>query len=191
MRSRKLLWFMPLVIAVGCNIFPEVFIAPPGTDLNPVLGGLSNTDPFFGRYRLANAPDVDMGDFLLASCGCGDWRVLFSPTDGGQKVQFPIQFYTAGEYSLSGDVLVHGVEDYKAAGGTVHQDFGSFEGKAEIALAKYLMSAERSNAHLQPVDACGLCHIGEDSIFPLPPTHPQKYKTNPRVCFECHSANGQ
>lgn len=190
-RIRQCLWLCLMTIVVGCNIFPSFVITPPSPNMNTVVGGLSNTDPFFGTYRLANAPNVVVGDFLLGSCGCGDWRVLFRPTDGGPQVQFPVQFYTNGEYSPFGDVLVHGSTDYNVAGGMAHQDEGFFEGKAELALARYTMSGNRGDAHLLAVDACGMCHIGEDPIWPLPPTHPQKYKTNPRVCFECHSANGQ
>ncbi len=191
MRLRQVLWLSLVGIVVGCNIFPSFVITPPTDDMTVVLGGLANTEPYFGTYRLANAPEVEMGDFLLASCGCGDWRVLFRPTDGGPQVQFPVQFYTVGEYSPAGSVKVHGTTDYNATDGMVDQDGGVFEGKAELALSRYMMSANRESAHVQSVDACGMCHIGEDSIYPLPPTHPQKYKTNPRVCFECHTVNGQ
>lgn len=191
MRKWQFLWVSFIGIVVGCNVLPSFVITPPTSDMTIVLGGLSNTDPFFGTYRLANAPDVNMGTFLLASCGCGDWRMLFKPDDGSRQTQFPIQFYSVGEYSPNGSIKVHGTTDYNAADGMADQDSGLFEGKAELALAKYFMTAIRESAHVQSVDACGLCHIGEDSIYPLPPTHPQKYKTNPRVCFECHTVDGQ
>jgi len=53
------------------------------------------------------------------------------------------------------------------------------------------IAAVRGEAHEQSEKAYGLCHIGDDSIFPLPPTHLQKYKTDPLLCLECHSVNGQ
>ncbi len=191
MRRLKTFFLSAAALLIGCNIFPASFILPPDPSLITVVGGISNTDPFFGTFKLANAPDVQMGEFLLASCGCGDWRVLFRPSDGSPQTQFPVRFYTAGEYSPAGTVAFHGLEDYYAAAGTVDQDGGGCDGKAELALSRYLMNAQRASAHNQAVEACGLCHIGEDSIFPLPPTHPQKYKTDPHICFECHSVNGQ
>lgn len=190
MRRKACGWLSLIAIVVGCNVFPQ-FIPGPPTDGTVVVGGISNTNPYFGRFRLANAPDVDMGLFMLASCGCGDWRVLFKPDDGSPQSQFPVQFYSTGEYVPTGRVVVQGTEDYKSVFAEVDQDGGLCDGRAELALARYLMSADRQSAHDQSVDACGLCHIGEDSVYPLPPTHPQKYKTNPRVCFECHTVDGQ
>lgn len=183
-----------LLLVVGCDVFSFPIQAPEGMDV--VLGGLSNTQPYFGNYKKANfdpfQPSSD-GIFLLASCGCGDWRVLFKPDDGSQQVQFPVQFYTNGEYAPTGQVTVYGEDEAtsRTVRGVVDQDGGSFDGKGESSDIFQNITAQRGDAHNQPVIACGMCHIGEDSIYPLPPSHPQKYKTDPLVCLECHTVNGQ
>lgn len=187
---RRRVWFVWVVMAVGCETLPA-FITVPAANMTPVVGGISNTNPFFGTFRLNDAPDQDTGIFLLASCGCGDWRVLFKPYDGSRQTQFPVLFYAEGEYAPTGSVAFHGVEDANAASGVVMQDTGTAEGRAELETLRVFMNGVRDNAHDQAVEACGLCHVGEDSVYPLPPSHPDKYKSDPTVCFECHTVNGQ
>jgi hypothetical protein len=160
--------------------------------MNMVPGGMANTSPYFGEYRLASASShgTELGDFLLASCGCGDWRVLFRPNDGSPKTTFPVQFYTSGEYSPMGPIDIYGKDGSNEAAGTVDQDAGQFAGRSQTPAGQFVMEAVRGSAHTASVEACGLCHIGDDSVYPLPPTHPDKYKTNPLVCLECHTVNG-
>jgi hypothetical protein len=179
-----------LVIVVGCNLFPSALTPPEGLTLVP--GGISNTQPYFGNYKLAGA-DVSRGTFMLASCGCGDWRVLFKPDDGSAQTQFPIQFYSLGDYKPTGSITIFGQDDLSgvAVSGTADQDGGLFTGQSQAGLSLSDIAAMRGDAHELSVKACGLCHIGDDAIYPLPPWHPPKYKTNPLVCLECHSVDGQ
>jgi hypothetical protein len=180
-----------LAAAAGCITIPMPFIiAPQG--LTVVPGGITDTRPYFGKLASADAPDQEQGDFLLASCGCGDWRVLMRPADGSPQTQFPVQFYAAGEYVETGDVTVYGtVDGGDALFGTVNQDAGLFDGRAQTGARRELISASRSAAHDLEVTACQLCHIGDDPIWPLPESHPKNYLTNPNVCFDCHTVNGQ
>jgi hypothetical protein len=180
------------LIAVGCNLFPAA-ITPPQF-MNLVPGGISNTNPYFGTYKpqgSAGAQVAPVGNFLLASCGCGDWRVLFRPYDGSPQISFPVQFYSFGDYRPSGLITVHGEKDGVALKASLDQDAGLVMGNSQSSAMFTDFAGQRGDAHNQSVDACGLCHIGDDPIWPLPETHPQKYKTNPRVCFECHSVDGQ
>lgn len=183
-----------LVIATaGCDALPIPILPPDGKI--PVIGGISNTQPFLGTYKPAglNLSGAPGGTFLLASCGCGDWRVLFKPDDGSAQEQFAVHFFSDGAYLPDTPVTVFGKNETtsRTIGGTVNQASGAFTGRAENLLRFQSISATRGNAHNLAVEACGLCHIGEDSIYPLPPTHPDKYKTNPLVCFDCHTVNGQ
>jgi hypothetical protein len=176
-----------ILLIVGCDVF-TAFITLPDAALTIVPGGLSDTRPYFGKYRRADMPDADLGTFMLASCGCGDWRVLFKPDDGSPQTQFPIAFYTSGEYSPTGEIFVYGSEESNRFSGSVNQDVGALDAHAEMLSSRYLAVAGRAAIQEQTVDACLLCHVGDDPIWPLPETHPQKYKTNPRVCLECHEA---
>jgi hypothetical protein len=185
--------FAGLFCIVGCtatDLFAP-FIVPP-EETQPVVGGLADLRPYIGRLQLCENVPIDRGLFMLASCGCGNWRVLFQPNDGSKQVQFPIAFFTNGEYQTTGEVAVYGLEEAKQIGfsGRVNQDAGTITGKAMSGLFRAHASAARGDGHAQPVDACILCHLGDDPVFPLPDTHPDRYKTNPRVCLDCHSANG-
>ncbi len=191
MKLVKRVVFVGLIAFVGCGTTPEGWITQP-TETNLVIGGLNNLQPYFAKLQSPDRSLPDMGDFLLASCGCGDWRVLIRPTNGAPQVQFPVRFYSNGPYQPTGEVAVFGTDDDKGFSGRLNQDSGQVAGNAlNGAMAAYI-DGLRSDPHVgQTVDACIMCHVGDDPIFPLPPTHPQKYKTNPRVCLECHSANGQ
>ncbi len=182
--------FVGLIFMMGCgnDLFAPFIVAPAETDV--VIGGISNLQPFFGTLQCSPESKTDNGVFLLASCGCGDWRVLFKPKNGGKQVQFPILFYSDGAYSPTGEVAVYGVDGDKGFSGRVNQEAGTVSGKGMNGFFRTYASAARTDAHSQPVEACVLCHVGEDPIYPLPDTHPQDYKTNPNVCLNCHSANG-
>lgn len=180
------------VIIVGCNVFPTFITQPDG--LNIIPGGIANTSPFFGSFKLAasdSSAASPLGVFMLASCGCGDWRVLLRSTDGTTQRQFPVQFYSLGEYKTTGVVTVYGESEGELVSAQLDQDAGLVMGRSTNTFGNTDVAALRGSAHDQEVDACGYCHLGDDPIWPLPPQHPPKYKTNPRVCFECHSVNGQ
>ena len=94
--------FAILILFVGCSTVGATLLTLP-TGLSPVVGGIADHRPYFGKFKAA--PDNSEGDFLLATCGCGDWRVLMSTADGKQW-QFPVRFYSTGDYQLTGDVKV-------------------------------------------------------------------------------------
>jgi hypothetical protein len=91
-----------LILFVGCSTVGTAPLTLP-TGLSPVVGGITDLRPYFGKFKAAS--DNSEGDFLLAGCGCGDWRVLMSTADGKQW-QFPVRFYSTGDYQPTGDVKV-------------------------------------------------------------------------------------
>lgn len=180
-----------MVALVGCNIVPA-FITPPAANLKVIPGGIGDVRPYFGDLRLAEGDDLSEAAFLLASCGCGDWRVLVQPHDGGAQQQFPIKFYnTTGDYDDPSDVTVYGADGEIPAefSGILQQLPGQLDARMTKGDARYSVSALRGEAHTT-VTACGMCHLGDDPIYPLPETHPKKYLTDPTVCLECHDAGG-
>lgn len=193
--------FVAVLVVAGCPSDPNgngnnngpFSLDVPSAEKQIVPGGLTDTRPFFGTLKTADDAETPMGDFLLASCGCGDWRVLFV-RDDGTKVQFPVSFYVAGQYTGTGVVDVYGVDGANGFSGSLDQDGGTLAGKGLNAdLQSFIDAARGSSTDPRDVEveACGWCHIGEDSVFPLPPTHPDRYKSDPTVCLECHSVNGQ
>ncbi len=80
--------FSILILFVGCNTGGNQVLTPP-MGLSPVVGGIADLRPYFGKFK--GALDNSEGDFLLATCGCGHWRVLMSTPDGKQW-QFPVRF---------------------------------------------------------------------------------------------------
>ncbi|MFO0973399.1 MAG: hypothetical protein U1A27_08190 [Phycisphaerae bacterium] len=197
MKRRRILWALAGVCTAGCGLVQDLQtlflpITPPGSDMQLVIGGLSDLRPYFGGYSIAERPNEEAGQFLLGSCGCGDWRVLFQPYDGSGQTQFPVRFFSFGPYSTDTVVQAYGTEDNDEVLLDVNQPGGLTGGRARFSGQIRAILAKRGDSHVgQPVDACILCHVGDDPIFPLPAWHPQKYKTNPRVCLECHSANGE
>lgn len=187
----KRVYFIVLLGVVGCgtDYFAPFITAPTEKDI--VIGGIADLHPFIGRVQCNDNASSDMGLFMLASCGCGDWRVLVQPNNGAKQFQFPILFYSDGDYATSGEVAVYAVDGQEGFSGRVDQDAGTVGGRVQNGFFRGFTSAARGDAHAQPVDACILCHLGDDPVFPLPDTHPQAYKTNPRICLDCHSANGQ
>ncbi|HKQ47214.1 MAG TPA: hypothetical protein VJZ71_03985 [Phycisphaerae bacterium] len=186
---RQLLFGIVLII-VGCGVLPA--LSPPPAHMTPVVGGISNTRPFLGNFKIAGA-DASSGTFLLASCGCGDWRALFKPDDGSPQTQMVVLFYSNGAYTPTGEITVYGHDEAtgRIVSGSADQDTGLFIGKSQTTVTLEDIAAQRGDAHDLSVVACGMCHIGDDAIYPLPPYHPDKYKTNPLVCLECHSVDGQ
>src|SRR5512136_3078249 len=84
-----------LILLVGCSpvrystVRTALLTLPTG--LAPVVGWIAGRRPYFGKFKAA--PNNSEGDFLLAGCACGEWRVFFSAADGEQW-QFPVRFYS-------------------------------------------------------------------------------------------------
>ncbi len=185
---------LALLLGAGACTVPvpgdtdDVFIEPPPPDARSVLGGITNTQPYFGRARRADDAG-EVGDFLLASCGCGDWRVLMTPDDGSPQVQLRVLFYTAGEYTPTGSVDVYGQEGEAMIGGTLDQDTGALDARLQQQIARMRVSAQRGVQHSDSAKACVMCHVGDQPIWPQPPNHPA-FQTDPPDCLTCHSVNG-
>ena len=161
--------------------------------LSPVVGGIADQRPYFGKFKAA--PDNFEGDFLLATCGCGDWRVLMSTADGKQW-QFPVHFYSTGDYQPTGDVTVFGQTDTEALFGTVHQDAGLTDGLSDHNTIPLTFSATRGETHSNAASPCVKCHIADNPIWPQPPNHPSRcaggvttgcFTVDPPNCLSCHT----
>ena len=174
--------------AAGCDLF-TIFIQAP-TNLDVIVGGPSNIQPFFGRVRTADLANRDIGDFLLSTCGCGDWRAVVAYDDGTLRHQFPVKFYTTGEYVPTGSITVFAQDDPAALLGAVDQDAGTADGRVEINAVRMTFTSARGENH-DVVNACVYCHIGDDPIYPLPDTHPPDYLEESTSCLECHSVTGE
>jgi hypothetical protein len=195
--------FAILILFVGCSIAGTAPLTLP-TGLSPVVGGIADQRPYYGKFKAA--PDNSEGDFLLAACGCGDWRVLMSTADGKQW-QFPVRFYSTGDYQPTGDVKVFGQTDTEALLGTVHQDTEALLGTVhqDTRLADGLsdhntialkFSATRGETHTNDASACVKCHIGDNPISPQPLDHPSRcaggvstgcFTVDPPNCLSCHT----
>lgn len=183
--------FLGLVALIGCGTVPNNWITPP-TETNVVVGGINNLQPYFGKLQSVDRSLPDMGDFLLASCGCGDWRVLIRPNNGDPQVQFPVRFFSNGVYDPNAEVAVYGTDEDKAFSGRLKQDTGNLSGNVLSGQMAAFVDGARGDAHVgRTVDACIMCHVGDDPIFPLPSWHNTIYYSFPEVCLHCHSANGQ
>lgn len=179
-------YFVTLAVSVlACNAFPAVIPMDAPADMKIVIGGIADVRPFFGQTSKADGTYA--GDFLLATCGCGDWRILLSDPDGSQA-QFPVNFYSADTYSPSGLVTLFGRVDTNAALGAIDQNAGALTGDLEHNLNYRKFSATRGEAHTQEIKACVMCHIGDNPIWPRPPTHPV-YVSGVTDCFTCHTVN--
>lgn len=166
----------------ACNLtffFPPLS-APDGTA--PVVGGIVDTRPMFGK---SIGPDgAEIGDFLLATCGCGDWRILIRDANGAQQ-QCAIRYYASGDYSPAGEIAFFGEANALKVLGSVDQTTGAADGDLDVDLFRRRFSATRRETHTDDIEACILCHIGSDPIYPQPPEHPA-YVEGVTNCFECH-----
>ncbi|HPF41405.1 MAG TPA: hypothetical protein P5081_22580 [Phycisphaerae bacterium] len=185
-KRRRRLAILCAVTGVGligaCNV--AIFLSPlaiPDGE-SPVAGGIVDTRPLFGRS--IGADGAELGDFLLATCGCGDWRVLLKDESGDQR-QCAIRFFTSGEYSSEGEIQFFGEEGSLKVLGTVDQSSGAASGDADVSLFRRRFSATRRETHTNDIEACILCHIGDDPIYPQPPGHPE-YVEGETNCLECH-----
>jgi hypothetical protein len=186
-RRRRLILGPALLTCLGLTCIPPDPSAPltldEPTDMQVVIGGIADTRPYFGKLKTQEG--LEEGDFLLATCGCGDWRVLISPT-GKPQTQVPVRFFAPGPYSTSGPVTFYGIESGNRTRGTVDQDGGLASGLIEVPDALHGYSGERGEAHAQSIQACVMCHIGEKPIWPQPAGHPV-YVPGQTDCFACHT----
>ena len=173
---------------VGCNVIPPFIVAPDGMTIVP--GGPMNVAPVFGRFAQPDCPDKKLGDFLLASCGCGDWRAVFAKDDGTLRMQFPVRFYSEGDYVERGAIALYGDEAESVASGTLDQDAGVVSGHAEIAIERFVFSATRGTNHTDAVRMCVYCHLGQDPVWPRPESHPPDQQDDAYACLDCHSVGG-
>jgi len=172
-----------LTTLVACNVLPSVFPLeePEGS---AVIGGMADVRPLFGK-TIRPLTSEEVGAFMLATCGCGDWRVLMQNNDGTQY-QFPVHFFATGTYAPTGPVTVFGREESKAALGQVDQDDGVVSGHLDLNGERLGFSAQRGDSHALEIQACVLCHAGDNPISPRPPTHPV-YVPGVTDCFSCHT----
>ncbi len=189
LRARKLSWTVMTLALIGCTAAPGLFTLPEA--LSPVLGGPSNVQPYLGRLKANDASGAEIGDFLLASCGCGDWRAVMNYDDGTLRHQFKVQFYCEGEYTTDKPITVFTQEELVGLLGTVDQPGGAAAGEIVFGRTRLGFDASRGTNHDATAEACEYCHVGNDPIFPLPESHPKRYLEERNICLECHSANGQ
>lgn len=191
-RKTKWLGFLSTLILLGCNAMPTPILPPDGMQI--VVGGIADTRPYLGTFAKSEFTDSPIGEgtFLLASCGCGYWRALFKPNDGSAQKQFIVDFYSDGDYLPSGEVTAYGndPDTELVFRGMADQDNGLFSARMQRGNLFGDISATRGDAHNTSVEACGMCHLGDNPIYPLPDYHPPRYKSDPLSCLECHTVNG-
>jgi hypothetical protein len=199
MDKLKIRLAMTLTVALCFAIF-GLFTITAGTasltlpvGLSPVVGGIADQRPYFGKIKMA--PDDSEGDFLLATCGCGDWRVLLSTSDGKQW-EFPVRFYSTGDYQPIGDVTVFGQTGTDVLLGTLHQDTGLADGLSVHNAIALKFSATRGETHTNDASSCVKCHVGDNPIRPQSPDHPSRcaggvttgcFIVDPPNCLSCHT----
>lgn len=188
-RARTLTWCAITLSLIGCTAVPGLFTLP--AELQPVLGGPSNVQPYLGRLKAMDAAGTEIGDFLLASCGCGDWRAVMNYDDGTLRHQFKVRFYSEGDYTPDEPITVFTQEELVGLMGTVDQSGGTAGGEIVFGRTRLAFDSARGDNHNATAQACEYCHVGNDPIFPLPDTHPKRYLEERNICLECHSANGQ
>lgn len=154
---------------------------PEGT---AIVGGIADDRPYFGALKMP--PGFDVWKFMLATCGCGNWRVLMSTRDGGQRWQFPVQLFTSrAPYDLSEDVAVFGHDGEDPVSGTLSQSSGRFSGVARRGIGRFAFDSRCAENHANDASACVKCHIGDDPICPQPNGHPH-FELDPPNCLTCH-----
>lgn len=191
MRTQKALRFARygkfalLALLPGCGVFQMLFPIPGSLpDLKAIIGGPTDQRPYFGTVSTVDGSNAD---FLLATCGCGEWRVLIQDAKNNTQWQFPVNFYTNdGQDRPDGDVTVFGKGDTTGILATLHQMNGTLDGRTDRNESIYLIDATRTETHTDDATACVKCHIGEDPIWPQPPNHPQ-FQLNPPNCLSCHT----
>ncbi len=172
-----------LLFLTSCGLAPWLELERPVGDT--IIGGVADTRPYFGTLKTPAGQTV--GEFMLATCGCGDWRVLLTTHDGQEQWQFPVLFYsTSAAYDPNADVAVFGEDGRSGVSGYVSQSGGSSSGRARRGLALFTFESQRGESHASDATACVKCHIGEDPIYPQPDNHPH-FEPDPPNCLSCHN----
>lgn len=171
-----------LVLLTSCRLAPWLEIERPAGDT--IIGGVADTRPYFGTLKTPAGQTV--GEFVLATCGCGDWRVLLTAQRSKEQWQFPVLFYsTSSAYDPHADVAVFGNDGNSAVSGIVSQSGGSASGRARRGLALFTFESGRGESHTSDATACVKCHIGEDPVYLQPDNHP-RVELSPPNCLTCH-----
>jgi len=180
----RLLFVALLPLLAGCDAWFSVVPKEPPANEKVVIGGHPNQSPFFGKIE--RLIDGQTGDFLLATCGCGEWRALFQMTDGSQW-QLPVNFYTqTGMADLNSDAKVYGREEDRALMGFIQSLDGHLTADTERSMLNYRVDAYRGPTHSDDATTCVRCHVGSNAVFPQPPTHPA-FQLDPPNCLSCHT----
>jgi hypothetical protein len=172
-----------LAVIVGCASSPTVNAPPGGATLTSA--GLDETRPYVGRLKDPSSPDRDLGDFVLAYCGCSCWRVMISRADGTVRTQLLVHFSPQGTSESTAEVVVQGEAEGSIVTGTVNQNTGLAKGRALIGPYAMIFAADRNQERMDQSDTCIMCHLGEEPIWPLPSEHPE-YQVAPPDCLSCH-----
>jgi hypothetical protein len=184
-REMKRMLLGLLVAAVtGCGATPEA--DAPSSQAPPVMHGLKEIEPYFGQLREAESPDQEVGEFMLALCGCDCWRVMMLRDDGTVRTQILVEFSPLAGSQSPDEVVMRGEVDGAILTGTVDQEIGSAEGHALIGPYAMRFAARRSEDEADEVRTCVACHVGAEPIQPLPAQHPG-FQLDPPNCLTCHS----
>ena len=169
-----------LWMVAGCDTVAVPLEEPDAA--TRIVGGIADQRPYFGRLQRAGG---DAGEFLLATCGCGDWRVLLTDGATGQQWQMSVHFYAPGADAFATDVSVFGEDGDNAILGMLQGGPGQADGSTNHGMTRMGFTAARGDAHTDNAEACVKCHIGENPVWPQPEGHPA-YQLNPANCLSCH-----
>ena len=170
-------------VLIGCGAPPVANV--PSAEAPLILVGLDQTRPYFGQLKGVDSPDRELGDVMLAFCGCKCWRVMMSRDDGAVRTQVLVHFNPQAGRESTDTAIMQGGDDGIILNGTVDQVTGSAEGRVLIGPYAMVFSAGRSEQPTHQVQACMVCHVDDEPLRPLPAGHP-KYETGPPDCLTCH-----
>lgn len=170
-------------VLIGCGAPPAANV--PSTGAPPILDGLEETRPYFGRLKGVDSPDRELGDIMLALCGCKCWRIMISRDDGAVRTEVLVHFSPQAGREATDTVVMQGGDDGVILNGTVDQVIRSAEGRVLIGPYAMVFSAGRSERPTDQVQTCMVCHVDDEPLRPLPAAHPE-FETGPSDCLSCH-----
>jgi hypothetical protein len=143
--------------------------------------------PYFGRLKSLDEPALDVGEFMLARCGCECWRAMIIREDGAVRTQILVYFRRTSSQAEAGDeYAIVGAADGVTITGSVWYDEGQTSGRMVLGPYAMVFEAQRSDQEADLVVTCTKCHFGEDPIRRLRADHPP-YQESPPNCLKCHS----
>jgi hypothetical protein len=172
-----------LAVLAGCGAAPTGGGSSDGT--SSAVATLEETRPFVGRVKEVGNPDQELGDFVLAYCGCTCWRALFIHDDGSVRTQLLVHFDPEGDGEATSEVVMEGKAEGGLVSGIVDQSAGLTEGRAVIGPYAMTFAADRNQQEIEQIDTCIMCHFGERPVWTLPTSHPE-YLLDPPNCLSCH-----